>query len=107
MQAVVTGLWGICIYSAFEYASVSIVSLFAASTPLLLVIWKAFNQEATRVEWFGVGIAMIGTAIVCLFGGVGGGSGPQGASSTDTIAGIIPALVSESLHPFVTSKRSS
>jgi drug/metabolite transporter (DMT)-like permease/choline kinase len=97
IQAIATGTWGICIYTAFEYTSVSTVALFAATTPLLLVLWKAITGGgATAVEWLGVGIATAGSVVVSLAPStsatIAAAEDEEAHSRAQNVIGIILAL---------------
>ncbi|CAN0215351.1 unnamed protein product [Discosporangium mesarthrocarpum] len=79
--------WGLCFYSALNFASAAMVALFASLTPLALVIWRGITGEAVHpMEMFGVGLALMGGVISTMGGGSGADGGLDGARGEENPA---------------------
>ncbi|CAM9913737.1 unnamed protein product [Ectocarpus sp. 6 AP-2014] len=83
-----TGLagWGLCFYSALNFASASMVALLASLTPMCLVVWRGVTGESVHIlEIVGVLLAMVG-GVVSTVGETGGDDGVDvGENEQETI----------------------
>ncbi|CAM9996176.1 unnamed protein product [Ectocarpus sp. 12 AP-2014] len=101
-----TGLagWGLCFYSALNFASSSMVALLASLTPMCLVVWRGVTGESVHIlEIVGVLLAMVG-GVVSTVGETGGDDGADAGEKdqeafffyvSDAVAGTSVVVVAE------------
>ncbi|CAM9922788.1 unnamed protein product, partial [Ectocarpus sp. 4 AP-2014] len=100
-----TGLagWGLCFYSALNFASASMVALLASLTPMFLVVWRGITGESVHIlEIVGVLLAMVG-GVVSTVGETGGDDGVDAGEKdqkaifyvSDAVAGTSVVVVAE------------